>query len=37
MKGEVTVDTAELQKIIKDHYKQVYANKMTIWTKWTAS
>ena len=25
---EVTTDTAEIQRIIKDYYKQLYANKM---------
>ena len=28
MKGEVTTDTTEIQSIIRDHYKQLYANKM---------
>ena len=27
-KGEVTTDTAEIQSIIRDYYKQFYANKM---------
>ena len=27
-KGEVTTDTEEIQTIIKDYYKQLYANKM---------
>ena len=27
-KGEVTMDTAEIQSIIRDYYKQLYANKM---------
>ena len=27
-KGEITTDTAEIQKIIRDYYKQLYANKM---------
>ena len=27
-KGEVTMDTAETQIIIRDYYKQLYANKM---------
>ena len=27
-KGEVTGDTAEIQRIIRDYYKQLYANKM---------
>ena len=27
-KGEVTTDTAEIQKIMRDYYKQLYANIM---------
>ena len=27
-KAEVTTDTAEIQKIMRDYYKQLYANKM---------
>ena len=27
-KGEVTMDTAEIQSIVRDYYKQLYANKM---------
>ena len=27
-KGEVTTDTAEIQKIMRDYCKQLYANKM---------
>ena len=27
-KGEITTDTAEIQRIIRDYYKQPYANKM---------
>ena len=27
-KGEVTTDNAEIQRIIRDYYKQVYGNKM---------
>ena len=27
-KGEVTTDTAEMQRILRDYYKQLYANKM---------
>ena len=27
-KGEVKADTAEIQKIMRDYYKQLYANKM---------
>lgn len=28
MKKEVTSDTAKIQRIIKDYYRQVYANRM---------
>ena len=27
-KGEVTTVTAEIQRIMRDYYKQIYANKM---------
>ena len=27
-KGEVTTDAAEIQRIMRDYYKQLYANKM---------
>ena len=27
-KGEITTDTSEIQKIMRDYYKQLYANKM---------
>ena len=27
-KGEVTTDTAEIQRIMRDYYKKIYANKM---------
>ena len=27
-KGEVTTDTAEIRRIMRDYYKQLYANKM---------
>ena len=27
-KGEVTTDTAEIQRIMRNYYKQFYANKM---------
>ena len=27
-KGEVTIDTTEMQSILRDYYKQLYANKM---------
>ena len=26
--GEVTTDTTEMQRIIRDYYEQLYANKM---------
>ena len=35
-KGEVTTDTAEIQRIMRDYYKQLYANNIT-WKKWTNS
>ena len=28
LKGEVTTDTAEIQRIMRDYYRQLYANKM---------
>ena len=27
-KGDVTTDNTEIQKIIRDYYEQLYANKM---------
>ena len=27
-KGEVTIDPAEIQGIMRDYYKQLYSNKM---------
>ena len=27
-KGEMTTDTTEIQSILRDYYKQLYANKM---------
>ena len=27
-KGEVTMDTTDIQSILRDYYKQLYANKM---------
>ena len=28
VKGLITMDTTEIQRIIRDYYKQLYANKM---------
>ena len=36
-KGEVTTDTAEIQRIIRDYHKQLYDNKMKTWKKRTNS
>ena len=36
-KGEVTTDPAEIQRLMRDYYKQLYANKMDNWKKWTNS
>ena len=36
-KGEVTKDNAEMQRIIRDYYEQLYDNKMDNWKKWTDS
>ena len=36
-KGEVTTDTAEIQRIMRDYYKQLYAVKWTTWKKRTNS
>ena len=27
-KGEVTIDNAEIQRIMRDYYEQLYGNKM---------
>ena len=31
------MDTAEIQSIVRDYYKQLYANKMDNLEKWTSS
>ena len=36
-KGEVTTDNAEIQRIIRDYYEQLYGNKMITRKKWTDS
>ena len=37
--GEITADNTEIQRIIRDYYQQLYANKIkwTSWKKWTNS
>ena len=34
---ELTTDTEEIQRIMRDYYKQLYAIKWTTWKKWTNS
>ena len=34
---EVTADNGEIQRIIRDYYEQLYANKMNTSKKWTNS
>ena len=36
-KGEITTDNAEIQRIIRDHYEQLYGKKWITWKKWTGS
>ena len=36
-KGEVTTDNVEIQRIVRDHYEQLYGKKWTTWKKWTGS
>ena len=34
-KGEVTMDTAEIQRIMRDYYSNYMPIKWTTWKKWT--
>ena len=36
-KGAVTTDSAEIQRIIRDCYEQLYGIKWITWKKWTDS
>ena len=36
-KGEVTTDTVEVQRIMRNCYKQLQPIKWTTWKKWTNS
>ena len=36
-KWEATTDTAGIHGSMRDYYKQLYANKMDTWKKWTNS
>ena len=31
--GEITADNTEIQRIVRDYYEQLYANKRTTWKK----
>ena len=33
--GEITTDNTETQRIIRDYYQQLHANKMKTWKIWT--
>ena len=35
--GEITTENTEIQRIIRDYYRQIDANKMTTWKKGTNS
>ena len=36
-KEEIRTDNAEIQRIIRDYYEQLYGNKIDTWKKWTDS
>ena len=36
-KGEVKTDNAEIPRIVKDYYEQLYGIKWITWKKWTDS
>ena len=36
-KGEFTIDNAEIQRITKDYYEQLYGNKMDNLESWKIS
>ena len=36
-KGEVTTDSADVQRIVRDNYKNYMAIKWITWKKWTDS
>ena len=37
-KGEVTTDNAEIQRIVRDYYEQLFMTiKWITWKKWTGS
>ena len=35
--GEYSTDNTEIQRIIREYYQQLYANKIDTWKKWTTS